>query len=365
MFLFSWRKFLSYIWVLPVIIGIVQLSPRAFDAAEILLLNDTYKLAKYRLSSLPSEQYEKQIQLAIEGKDIELADSIVLLAQQQNVMLDSKILEDLEQEKGFWETSTRVGQDIWSGVSTGESVGAAGLSAAIVSDMTSIGDIRDFASEIKRWPDQDNVVLVFAGTGILMTGATVASVGAVAPLKAGMSIVKLAKKTGKLSKGLSVQIKNISKDVIDKEMLAKVSSKFRNMTISQLVDGRYWDDLTGSASKIISMNKANQVLGVAGSIKNIRSRASLRGALDALSRADSIKGIKRLEILSDKFKGAFRGTLKILPDIAKGVYRVSMLLMEMIILVVSMITSLIYIAWVVVKMCKIIFKSRIGDIGSV
>ncbi|MDH2374865.1 hypothetical protein QD228_13545 [Cobetia sp. 3AK] len=365
MFLFSWRKFLTYIWVLPVIIGIVQLSPRAFDAAEILLLNDTYKLAKYRLSSLPSEQYEKQIQLAIEGKDIELADSIVLLAQQQNVMLDSKILEDLEQEKGFWKTSTRVSQDLWSGVTTGESVGMAGLSAALVSDMTSIGDVRDFASEIKRWPDQDNIVLALSGTGLLLTGATVMSAGAAAPMKTGISIVKLAKKTGRISKGLSVQIKNLSKEIVDKKILGEMANKFKNIRFSQLVSANYWDDLTVTASKLISINKAKQVLGIGGSVNNIKSTAGFKGALDALSRADSIKDIKRLEYLSGKLKSAFRGALMILPDIAKSVYRVSMFLIEMIALLISIITALIYVAWVVVKMCKSIFKGRISDIGSV
>lgn len=344
-----WNRAKKSVLLITVLVGAVAILPRAWDAFQILVLDDTARMIEYRLKSLSPDQYAAAIQEALSEEDVELALSLITLAKQRDVAVPPELLEELERQQGFWQTSARVSKDVWAGVSTGEANSMAGLSAAMVSDMAVIGDVRDLVNQAKLWPEHDPVILALAGTGIVLTAATVTTMGGTAPARGGVSLIKVARKMGKLSKGLTTQISKISKGVINSKALRSFSDQVKSMNMSQLTSGRYRDELGEAARKIISRKKSAELVDAGGSIKNIGSNTSLRGALDALDKAGSVKELRRLEKVSSTLDDGFRGALKVLPDIGKSVYRLFSLLFSLLSSLVMAVIWLIYSLWVTMK----------------
>ncbi|WP_458735561.1 hypothetical protein [Zobellella taiwanensis] len=308
--------------LMGVLVGAAAILPKAWNAFQILVLDDTVRMMDYRLKTLSSDDYAGAIKDSLAEEDIELALSLVLLAEQRGVILSDELLHELEQQRGFWKNSVRTGKDVWAGFSTGQANSMFGLSAAMVSDFTVVGDARDLVTQARLWPEHDPVILALAGTGMVLTAATVATMGGSAAVKGGVSFIKMAKKMGKLSEGLTSQLSKISKDVIDGRALRDFSEKAKSIEPSRVASGRYWNELGEASSKIISGKKAVELTDAGSSVRRIGASSGLPGALDALGKADSVGELRRLEKVSDTLGDGFRGALKILPDIGKSAYRV-------------------------------------------
>ena len=89
---------------------------------------------------------------------------------------------------------------------TGNADDVASLSGTVAGDLFVFGDIRDVVREGKHLAmgeDTDHLVLGLADGGLAVTAATYVSVGGVAPLRAGLTLVKDARKVGRLGEGLT------------------------------------------------------------------------------------------------------------------------------------------------------------------
>src|ERR1700676_5809340 len=93
-----------------------------------------------------------------------------------------------------------------SGLVTGNADDAASLSGTVAGDLFVFGDIRDVVREGKHLAmgeDTDRLVLGLATAGLVVTAATYISIGGVAPVRAGLTMVKDARKVGRLGEGLT------------------------------------------------------------------------------------------------------------------------------------------------------------------
>lgn len=122
------------------------------------------------------------------------------------------------------------------GLFKGQSDEAIGQSSALVSDFLVIGDLRDLAKEgWKAWNDEevDKIVVALSSLGLVATGSQVASLvgtagtgGAAAPavagstaVKSGITMLKTAKKLGKLPSWLW---KTVEKNYKNPQKLAQI-----------------------------------------------------------------------------------------------------------------------------------------------
>src|SRR5581483_5361193 len=92
-----------------------------------------------------------------------------------------------------------------------------------------IGDIRDVVREGKHLAmgeDTDRLVLGLATAGLAVTAVTYGTVGGAAPVRAGLTLVKDARKVGRLGEGLTAWAGRSARDIVDAPMLeeAVVSS---------------------------------------------------------------------------------------------------------------------------------------------
>ena len=84
-----------------------------------------------------------------------------------------------------------------------------GLAGTAVGDLFVFGDIRDALREGARLAtgrEADELILGLACVGLAVTAGTYATVGAAAPVRAGITVVKAARKTGRIGGALAAWI---------------------------------------------------------------------------------------------------------------------------------------------------------------
>ena len=103
-----------------------------------------------------------------------------------------------------------------SGLITGEPKDMAGLAGTALGDLFVFGDIRDAVREGSRYvsgENYDQLILGLSCVGIAITAGTYATVGAAAPARLGLTAVKAARKTGRLSARMADWIGRSLRDV--------------------------------------------------------------------------------------------------------------------------------------------------------
>ena len=106
-------------------------------------------------------------------------------------------------------TTRHKAQSFARGLITGEPDDMAALAGTAVGDLFVFGDIRDALREGKRLASgeqADELVLGLACVGIAITAGTYLTFGAAAPARAGLTLVKVARKTGSLGAELAGNI---------------------------------------------------------------------------------------------------------------------------------------------------------------
>src|SRR5439155_20344841 len=109
-----------------------------------------------------------------------------------------------------------------TGLVTGNAEDVASLSGTVAGDLFVFGDIRDVVREAKHLvmgEDTDRLVLGLATVGLAVTAATYISVGGVAPVRAGLTLVKDARKVGRLGEGLTQWAGRSARQIVDTPLL--------------------------------------------------------------------------------------------------------------------------------------------------
>ena len=302
--------------------------PRGWDAANILLYKDGLQITRFRLAQLSADDYGRHLATALREQDVELARSLLSLAAEQGVVLTPQWQEQVAAQETWRATAKRNSADIWQGISTGRADSGAGLAAATVSDFTLFGDVRDVVQQSLIWPEHDPVLLALAGTGLGLSVVTIASGGTAAPVKVGLSLVKVARKTGRMSKNLGRQLTRITKNAIDPKAVSEVSARVSKLGLKNL-NRTQLDELASASKRIVSPVASKQLLKSGRSVRRIANNTSSKGALDALQHADSVQDLSRLAKLSDGLKSSFRASLRLLPDLGKTLYKLTSTLISL------------------------------------
>src|SRR5205807_3421574 len=91
-------------------------------------------------------------------------------------------------------------------------------------DLFVFGDIRDVVRESKHLAmgeDTDHLILGLAAAGLAVTAAAYVSLGGATPLRAGLTLVKDARKAGRLGERLTQWAGRSAREMVDTPMLQK------------------------------------------------------------------------------------------------------------------------------------------------
>ena len=163
-----------------------------------------------------------------------------------------------------------------TGLVTGNADDVASLSGTVAGDLFVFGDIRDVVREGKHLAmgeDTDHLVLGLATAGLAVTAATYVSVGGAAPVRAGLTLVKDARKVGRLGEGLTQWAGRSARGMVDAPMLQQAVA-----TGSVLRPGQTMTAIKAA----FRAEKAGALVRLAKDVGRVGEKAGTRGALDTL-----------------------------------------------------------------------------------
>jgi len=289
--------------------------PRARDAGAILAAqDDPAALSDAQINSAlrnnpsvvsPSAVAEN-IEAALAANDADLANSFIDLANAKNIPVTdelSKRVGDAVAEAG---STSHFAKGFASGLVTGNADDVASMSGTVAGDLFVFGDIRDVVREGKHLAmgeDTDRLVLGLAAAGLAVTAATYVSVGGAAPVRAGLTLVKDARKVGRLGEGLMLWAGRSARDLVDAPMLENAVE-----SASVLRPG----ESVRAIKAAFRPEQATGLVRLAKDVGRVGEKAGTRGALDTLKLAEGPEDVARAARLAESKGGQTRAILKML-----------------------------------------------------
>lgn len=255
---------------------IVPAGRAAFDL--VLAQDDAARLADLRLAQvLTPERVAAEIRDSLDEEDFEMARSFLALADARSIPVDAALRVRAQAGPGAAEQALNGAGRFGLGFVTGRADDLAGLAGAAAGDLTVWGDLRDAGREAVHWvkgEEVDKLILGLSAAGIAVTGVSYATLGASLPARAGLSLLKGARRAGALGV-------------------------------------RFADDLAG----LLRRGAKGPVLRLAADLGTVQAKAGTRATLAGLRHVDGAKDATRLARLADA-NGA--KTLAVLKTLGRG-----------------------------------------------
>src|SRR3954467_3308125 len=205
---------------------LAQVAPHAREAGAILAAqDDPAALSEIKLDALLRHNdrlVQDNIEAALAARDADLADSFVALARDRNIALPDDLLSRVSDAVKDENSTSHFAKRFATGLVTGTADDVASLSGTVAGDLFVIGDIRDVVREGKHLAmgeDTDHLILGLATAGLAVTAATYVSLGGAVPVRAGLTLVKDARKVGRLGEGLTQWAGRSAREVVDAPLL--------------------------------------------------------------------------------------------------------------------------------------------------
>ncbi|TKT72614.1 hypothetical protein YH63_014920 [Afipia massiliensis] len=282
----------------------------ARDAAALLLAqDDPAQLSDLRVDSALRNNdavIGQGVAQALEANDADLAKSFADLAQDKGIKLPPGVTERVDAAVADENSTVSTARRFAAGFVTGEVNDVASLSGTVAGDLFVYGDIRDVVREGKRLAmgeNADQLVLGLASVGLVVTAATYVSVGGATPVRAGLSMVKDARKVGRLGAGLTEWAGRSARGVVDAPMLQQAVASASIARPGQTI----------SAMKAaFKAEKAGALVRLAKDVGRVGEKAGTKGALDVLRIADGPKDVARAARLAESKGSQTRAIVKLL-----------------------------------------------------
>lgn len=280
--------------------------PRGLEARYLLSIeDDPVRIADRAVAQkLDAAAAAREIDAALAADDSDLAKSFVDLARSRTIALDPAQVAKVDAAVARDASASHAVESFAQGLVTGEPRDAAGLAGTVTGDLVVIGDIRDAAREGARWikgEEVDQLVLGLACVGIAVTAATYATTGFAAPVRLGVSLAKVARRTGRLSADLAAVIGRSLSSVVWR----KLERAAATMSVAEPALA------IRAAREAVKLDRAGELLRLARDTGRIEARAGTRAALDGLRVAQSPREMSRLAKLAEKEGSKTRAILKI------------------------------------------------------
>lgn len=246
------------------------------------------------------------IEQALAKGDADLASSFVELARAKNIALPEEMTRRVSDAVAEENSTAHFAKQFATGFVTGAADDVGSLSGTVAGDLVVWGDIRDVFRESKHLvtgEQTDRLVLGLATAGLAVTAATYASAGGATPVRAGLTLVKDARKVGRLGEGLAAWAGRSARDVVDTPALQQAVASSSVLRPGESVS---------AIKAAFRAEKAGGLVRLAKDVGRVTEKAGTRGALDTLKVAEGPKDVSRAARLAEASGGQYRAYLKIL-----------------------------------------------------
>jgi hypothetical protein len=269
--------------------------------------DDPIKLSDIALDGrLSASSAAGEIKAALAAGDVELARSFVDLADEQSVALDPLLLQRVSEAEALDKSTVRTAGRFVHGFISGEPDDISSLAGTVAGDLFVFGDMRDIAREgvrMARGEAVDELVLGLACVGLAITAGTYATLGAAAPARVGLSVVKAANRTGRIGARMSSALARPLHEIVDHAALKQAFG------VSALLQPAV---AVRAARDAVKIDRAQGLVRLAGDLGRVQSKAGTRAALEGLKLAEHPKDVTRLARLAEVKGGKTRAIVKVL-----------------------------------------------------
>src|ERR1700694_3788086 len=291
-------------------IALAVLWPHARDAGAFLSTQaDPAVLSDLQLNSaLRNEQavIAENIEAALAANDADLARSLAELAREKGISVDEALSRRAADSVAEENSSSHFAKRFATGLVTGNADDVGSLSGTVAGDLLVFGDIRDVVREGKHLAldeDTDRLVLGLAVAGLAVTAATYVFVGGVAAVRAVRTLVKDARKVGRLGEGLTQWAGRSARGMVDAPMLQNAVASGSVMRPGQTIS---------AIRAAFHAEKAGALVRLAKDVGRVGGKGGTRGALDTRRIAEGPKDVARAARLAESKGGQTRAILKVL-----------------------------------------------------
>ena len=177
--------------------------------------------------------------------------------------------------------------------------------ASAVADLFVLGDIRDAVREGARLAageDADQLILGLACVGLAVTAGTYATAGAAIPARVGITVLKAARKTGRLGAAMAAWLNRSLREVVDWTIMKRAVSRATLAEPAAALRG---------AREAVRVENARSLVRLVGDVGRVKASAGTRAALDGLKLAESPRDVSKIARLAAAKGGKTRAILKI------------------------------------------------------
>ena len=288
-------------------IAALTIVPRGFDAEALLVAqDDPSELADRRLDrSFNAVVAAREIRSALAADDADLATSFLELARDRNVPVEPALVERVEAANSASASAVRAAGSFARGLFTGEPDDLVGLAETAVGDLIVFGDIRDAAREGTRLVSgepADELVLGLACVGLAVTAGTYASLGSATPARIGLSVLKAARKTGRIGARMGEWVGRSLREIVD---VAALKRAVGSMSLIQPALA------VRAAREAVKVEKTEGLVRLVGDVGRVQSKAGTKAALDGLKISEGPRDVAKVARLAETKGGKTRAILKL------------------------------------------------------
>jgi hypothetical protein len=281
--------------------------PRGWDAQYLLSIeDDPAEIAARTLNErFNADVARSEIEQALAVKDSDLAKSFVDLSADRNIALDPALIETVNAAVAEDASAAHAAQSFAMGLVTGEPSDMAGFAGTTLGDLFVFGDIRDAVREGTRLATGekvDELILGLSVVGLAITAGTYATLGAGTPARVGLSLAKVARKTGRISADLTSYIGRSLRGVVD---WGQLKSAIGGISVAQPALA------IRAARDAVKVERAGGLMQLARSTGRVQTKAGTQAALDGLKIAQTPREMARVATLAEKAGSRTRAILKV------------------------------------------------------
>jgi hypothetical protein len=298
---------------LPVIAAVLcgaasyAVLPRAQESYALLSAqDDPASLADIAVAKALSPTVARtEIENALNAGDAELAASFLELARDRGIAIDLPLVQRVEAANTTGAQAARAAASFGRGFVSGAPEDLAGLAGTATGDLLVFGDIRDAVREgshVARGEPVDELILGLACVGLLVTAATYATLGAAAPERAGLSFVKAARRTGRLTAPVAEWMTRSIREAVDTDKLGVALSKASITAPAEAVR---------LARDAVKLERVEGVAATMRDVGRVRAKGGTRAALEGLRLSEGPEDVARLARLAESKGTKTRAILKL------------------------------------------------------
>jgi hypothetical protein len=223
----------------------------------------------------------------------------------------------------------------FEGLTKGKSDEDIGKITAMISDFLVVGDVRDLTiagTNYANGKEVDKTIVALSSLGILASASTLYTLGATAPLKSSISVLKFGKRAGKIPSWLNKQIIKQAKIATETKSLKNIQNLLEpihqlhkkvglNQTLNLIKRTNNLSELKGMVKLSNRFGKKSNILLQSTGVKSIKLIEEMPNVKKANILYASTYGSKGVTALKKMGQSRFMSRMKFTSNLVKTGYK--------------------------------------------